>query len=280
MSITPFKALINNTRSDYVYMSTTGDDNNTGEADSPVKSLKRALEIASVNGRGVFVKSGTYDLQNDFNDTTLTTYYYSSLGTSKTHQGKFYSDSDLESKLALKPPVIGELTLYNNYKFSTPNYSFTKTIDPSYSYTSILISNVNFVVDELKGKVLVVNESSNNSPQHSYRIIKNTADTIYVTGILSTITSLGIYDCPTIQIPSGKAVYFDMLKFAVCNLNFQIFGDLYFFGDVNVYGCYFFASTTKSLRMFSMYNGVKPYFLQCLLIMYTLPPQGNWDLVY
>jgi hypothetical protein len=268
MSITPFRGLINNTRDNYVYMSTTGDDNNTGEADSPVKSLKRALEIASVNGRGVFVKSGTYNLGDGFgtDPSNRYNYYFSSAG--KLYQADQWGNTDLlKSAFCYETPILGEFTLYR--EFST-GYTFASVADASLSYSTVQISpSPNFGIDELKGKSLIIN-GYNNLPEYCYKIIKNTADTIYFTSICGTINKISIYDCPTFQLPSGKYAYLVLLGFAMQNLNFEIAGNYNF----NVYGskfysCYFSASAQKIISVYEN-SGVKSYFSQCLFSNITL----------
>ena len=277
MSITPFRGLINNTRDNYVYMSTTGDDNNIGEADSPVKSLKRALEIASVNGRGVFVKSGTYNLGDGFGTDPSNTYYdYYFSGAGKPYQGDQWGNTDLlKSAFYYKTPILGEFVLYR--ELSNPNYTFTKTNDNSNSYFTIQVSpNPNFGIDELKGKSLIVN-GYNNLPAYCYRIIKNTADTIYAVSWLGggTPTKISIYNCPTLQIPSGKTAWFDLFGFVMCNLNFEIIGNFYAYGT-EFNDCYFFASTQKTIYAYESYNKVKSYFSQCLFNNIGIKASSSW----
>ena len=270
MSITPFKALINNTRDNYVYMSTTGDDSNTGEADSPVKSLKRALEIASVNGRGVFVKNGTYNLGDGFgtDPSNRYCYYFSSAG--KLYQADQWGNTDLlKSAFCHETPILGEFVPYR--ELSNPDYTFTKTNDNSNSYFTIQVSpNPNFGIDELKGKILLVNNSDNAGYDSSifyYRIIKNTADTIYLTSIVSgAVSNIKIYDCPTLQIPSGKTINFNSLRFSFIGLNFGVIGSSSVYGNTDFHSCHFFASTPKYITFGSNSNGNKvvPYLTNCL----------------
>ena len=259
---TLFRGLINNIRSDYVYMSTTGDDNNTGEADSPVKTLKRALEIASVNGRGVFVKNGTYNLGDGFGTDPNNTYYsYYFSGAGKPYQGDQWGNTDLlKSAFYYKIPILGEFVPYR--ELSNPDYTFTKTNDNSLSYSTIQVSpNPNFGIDELRGKSLIIN-GYNNLPDYCYRIIKNTADTIYVVSIVGTISKISIYDCPTLQIPSGKTAQFGLFGFAMCNLKFEIIGNFISYGT-EFYDCYFFASTQKTISAYEDNNKIKSHFSQC-----------------
>jgi len=275
MSITPFKALINNTRDNYVYMSTTGDDSNTGEADSPVKSLKRALEIASVNGRGVFVKNGTYNLGDGFGTDPSNRYYYYFSSAGKLYQADQWGNTDLlKSAFCHETPILGEFVPYR--ELSNPDYTFTKTNDNSNSYFTIQVSpNPNFGIDELKGKSLIIN-GYNNLPDYCYRIIKNTADTIYAISWLSgTPTKISIYDCPTLQIPSGKTAYFNLFGFEMCNLNFEIIGNFYAYGTT-FNDCYFFASTQKTIYAYESNNKVKSYFLQCLFNNIGIKASSYW----
>jgi len=274
MPITPFKALINNTRDNYVYMSTTGDDNNTGEADSPVKTLKRALEIASVNGRGVFVKSGTYDLTQGFDGLIQTTslFNYSYFASGKPYQGNIEGNSSLlKSAFYSQPPILGEFTLYR--ELSANDYTITRTIDNSYSHMTFQISPTpNFATDELKGKILIVNYTNNigyDNYSYYYRIIKNTGDTIYATGTAGGSgvlpgRILSIYDCPTLQIPSGKTIYFSLLGYSLIGLNFEVNGNFYIYGDTNFHTCYFFAPITKYILLYSLQGKIMPLLSHCL----------------
>ena len=264
---TLFRGLINNIRSDYVYMSPDGDDSNTGEVDSPVKSLKRALEIASVNGRGVFVKSGTYDLTQGFDslDPSITNFYYSNFG-GKPYQANMWGNKDLQkSAFYIKSPILGEFTLYR--EFST-GYTFAKVSDmASLSYTTIQVSpSPNFDVDELKGKILLINNDDSvgySSPAYYYRIIKNTADTIYLTGTCGAVSSIRIYDCPTLRIPSGKNINFSSLGFSLIGLNFEVIGNFSIYGNTDLYSCHFFASTPKYIYH-SEANNIIPNLRHCL----------------
>jgi hypothetical protein len=255
-------------------MSTTGDDNNTGEADSPVKSLKRALEIASVNGRGVFVKSGTYDLTQGFDGLIQTTslFSYSYFAGGKPYQGNIEGNSSLlKSALYLQPPILGEFTLYR--ELSANDYTITRTIDNSYSYMTFQISPTpNFNTDELKGKILIVNYTSNigyDNYNYYYRIIKNTGDTIYATGTTGGSGVLpgrviSIYDCPTLQIPSGKTIYFSSLGYSLIGLNFEVNGNFFIYGNISFYACHFLAPTTKYILMYSLQGKITPLLVHCL----------------
>ena len=199
MSITPFKALINNTRDNYVYMSPDGNDSNTGEADSPVKSLKRALEIASEYGRSVWVKPGTYDISDGF-DPSLTF-----LDLSITTIKRKMWDKNENINFDVKPAIVGELT----QELDLSSYTITVTRDASGSYSVLSFSpDPGWTDNQWQGKII---STTTSTKTYYYRVISNTHNTLTINKGLTSINTPKLYSAPVfIMPPNTKYMYIDV----------------------------------------------------------------------
>jgi len=260
MSITPFSGLIDNIRNNFVYMSTSGNDNNTGEEDSPVKTLKRALEIASEFGRGVYVKFGQYDVSEGF-DSGLSA--INCAYRTYNRKSNVIPDDLKDFVFYDNVPIMGELVEI----LDLTGYTISAVRDTSNSYTTITFSpSPNWAIDQFKGKIF--QRYPVNIKNALARIISNTANTITINlpATTSMIVNPKIYDCPTFILPSSKDFYIS-LDYSVYYINFNATRDINigspYYNSFNTQFkcCYFYSGNSNIYRM---YHNSKYWCFACM----------------